>query len=311
MELKQIEYFIQLARFQHVSQTADFLGIAQPTLSKSLHSLEKDLGVPLFDRVGNHIQLNASGRQFYEYAQQAMQNLKAATFSAKRSLYETAGSISVACLTFAPILMPCIADYALLNPLTNVQLLQYNHNLSHITATSSYDFILASTQDAISEEQGGQFWVPQPLFSESFCLVIGPKHPRASLLPEEDGAVIDLSEYSDERFVTMNLENNFIDLTYGICQNAGFFPQSRFQTDDFLIKMHAVRDGMAIAFLPEACLEDASLLCPGLRHFRVSNYESHRTISLMRKKKNMLSETSLDFYAFVLDFFNLPPDTRE
>ena len=53
MELKQIEYFLQLAQMQHVSQAADFLNISQPTLSKSLSNLEKDLGVPLFDRVGN------------------------------------------------------------------------------------------------------------------------------------------------------------------------------------------------------------------------------------------------------------------
>ena len=35
MELKQIEYFLQLAQMQHVSQTADFLNISQPTLSRA------------------------------------------------------------------------------------------------------------------------------------------------------------------------------------------------------------------------------------------------------------------------------------
>ncbi|MBQ6360042.1 MAG: LysR family transcriptional regulator [Lachnospiraceae bacterium] len=311
MEFKQIEYFLQLARFEHVSQAADFLGVTQPTLSKSLRLLEQDLGVPLFDRVGNRIRLNAAGRAFYDYAQKALQNLQAGSLTARRTLYETAGTISIACLTFAPILMPCIADYSLLNPLTNLELLQYNHNLSHISATDNYDFILASAQDKITEEQNRQFWVSQPLFSESFYLVIGPKHARFRDLPETDGEEIDLAPFSEERFVTMNLENNFIDLTYHVCQRAGFFPHSRFQTDDFLIKMHAVRDGMAIAFLPDACLEDARLLCPGLRHFRVSDYASRRTVTLLRKKKRLLSETALDFYEFVLEFFNLPADTRE
>lgn len=311
MEFKQIEYFLELARFEHMSQAADFLGIAQPTLSKSLRALEQDLGVPLFDRVGNRIRLNAGGRQFYEYAQKAMQSLKAGSFTAKRSLYETAGSVSVACLTFAPVLMPCIADYAILNPRVNVELLQYNHNLSHMSSTDSYDFILASAQDTIAEEHSEQFWVGSPLLTESFFLVVGPKHPRLHELPDEDGAPVDLSLFSEDRYVTMNLENNFIDLTYNICQSAGFFPQSLFQTDDFLIKMHAVRDGMALAFLPEVCLDDASLLCPGLRYFRVAGFESRRTISLMRKKKRLLSEASLDFYEFVLDYFELPKDERE
>lgn len=61
MELKQIEYFLQLARFEHMSQTADFLGIYQSTLSKSLNSLERELGIKLFDRVGNRIRLNENG----------------------------------------------------------------------------------------------------------------------------------------------------------------------------------------------------------------------------------------------------------
>lgn len=69
MELKQIEYFLQLAKMQHMSRTAEFLNISQPTLSKSLNALERDLGVSLFDRVGNRLQLNDSGKQFYSKAQ--------------------------------------------------------------------------------------------------------------------------------------------------------------------------------------------------------------------------------------------------
>jgi len=88
MELKQIEYFLQLAQMQHVSQAADFLNISQPTLSKSLSNLEKDLGVPLFDRVGNRLRLNASGQRFYEKAKQAMQILNTASLAAKRSVYD-------------------------------------------------------------------------------------------------------------------------------------------------------------------------------------------------------------------------------
>lgn len=82
MELKQIEYFLQLAQTQHLSQTADILHIAQPTLSKSLKSLERELGTPLFDRVGNRLHLNDSGERFYANAKQAMQLLTTATLQA-------------------------------------------------------------------------------------------------------------------------------------------------------------------------------------------------------------------------------------
>ena len=310
MELKQIEYFLQLARLEHVSQAADFLDISQPTLSKSLHSLERDVGVPLFDRVGNRIRLNASGQRFYGYAQQAMQMLNAGTLSAKELIYETTGNISIICLSFAPILMPCVSEYMQLNPNVNIQLLQYNHKLNSTEDAEEYDFILASAQDGVSNEQNTQFWVTQTLFSEECLLAIGPKHPQFAELSDDEESV-DLRRFETARFVTTRLHNNFIDFTYHICQNAGFFPKSYFQTDDFLIKMNAIREGIAVAFLPEACLSEAEYLCPGLRSFKVQNYNTRRTVIMLRKKKNLLSETALDFWDFVLEHYRLPKDERE
>ena len=72
MNLKQIEYFLHLARFEHVSQTADFLNVSQPTLSKSLSAIEQELGVELFDRIGNGIKLNENGARFRDYAEKAL-----------------------------------------------------------------------------------------------------------------------------------------------------------------------------------------------------------------------------------------------
>lgn len=309
MELKQIEYFIQLAQMQHVSQTADFLNISQPTLSKSLSNLERDVGVPLFDRVGNRIRLNASGQQFYSYAKQIMQTLNTATLSAKRFVFEVSGNISIACLSFAPILLPCISEYMKLNPLVNIQVLQYNHNINRVSDID-YDFILASAQDELNEDQNSQLWVTQPLFSEDCLFVIGPKHPQFSQLPKH-GEPIDLTQFSDASFVTMHIDDKFVDFTYDICQEAGFFPKSYFQTDDFLIKMNIVREGSAVAFLPQTCIAEATLLCPGLRAFQPAHQNIRRTVLMTRKKKSLLSEASLDFWEFMLDHFNLSPDERD
>lgn len=44
MDLHHIEYFLELARHEHVALTADVLNISQPALSKSISTLETELG---------------------------------------------------------------------------------------------------------------------------------------------------------------------------------------------------------------------------------------------------------------------------
>ena len=153
MELKQIEYFLQLAKMQHMSRTAEFLNISQPTLSKSLNALERDLGVSLFDRVGNRLQLNDSGKQFYSKAQQAMHTLGNAVISAKQASFEVSGEVSIVCIAFAPILVPCICAYMELNPKVNVRLLHFNHLLNS-SGEVDYDFILTASRYALDLGEG-------------------------------------------------------------------------------------------------------------------------------------------------------------
>ena len=53
--------------FHHIEQV--FVNISQPALSKSIHNLENELGVKLFDRIGNRIHLNQLEKEFADYAE--------------------------------------------------------------------------------------------------------------------------------------------------------------------------------------------------------------------------------------------------
>ena len=65
--LQQLRYFKELAKTQHLTQTAERLYITQTTLSNTIINLEKQLGVKLFDRVGRNLQLNAVGQLYLKY----------------------------------------------------------------------------------------------------------------------------------------------------------------------------------------------------------------------------------------------------
>lgn len=68
MELTQLRYFKTVAACENMSQAAEKLHISQPALSASVKRLEEELGVSLFDRTKNRIQLNDAGRLALTYA---------------------------------------------------------------------------------------------------------------------------------------------------------------------------------------------------------------------------------------------------
>src|SRR3954468_1161772 len=69
MQLQQLRYFLAVAGTRHFTQAADNLGVAQPTLSKQIHTLEASLGAPLFERVRGAVALTGAGEALLPLAQ--------------------------------------------------------------------------------------------------------------------------------------------------------------------------------------------------------------------------------------------------
>jgi len=61
MELRDIEYFEEIAEQRHLGRAAERLGLSQPALSKSLRRLEEAMQVKLFDRNAKGLELTAEG----------------------------------------------------------------------------------------------------------------------------------------------------------------------------------------------------------------------------------------------------------
>ena len=72
MNYRQLYYAVELSEICNFSQVAEKLNITQPTLSKQILSLENELGVKLFDRVGRNLQLNAVGKLYLQYVSEAL-----------------------------------------------------------------------------------------------------------------------------------------------------------------------------------------------------------------------------------------------
>ena len=66
MELTHLKYFLEVARTEHVTQSAKTLCIVQPALTHALHKLEEEFGVKLFKTQGRNIKLTEIGEYFYK-----------------------------------------------------------------------------------------------------------------------------------------------------------------------------------------------------------------------------------------------------
>lgn len=75
MNLRHLQFFIELAKTEHMAKAAETLGISQPSLSYAIKSLETELGVPLFEKDGRNIKLTNYGRIYLNYAEQSLAEL--------------------------------------------------------------------------------------------------------------------------------------------------------------------------------------------------------------------------------------------
>ena len=68
MDVKKFQYFITIAEEKSISQAAKRLYISQPALTQFLHNLESEIGVKLFERIGNHYLPTAAGKIYLKGA---------------------------------------------------------------------------------------------------------------------------------------------------------------------------------------------------------------------------------------------------
>ena len=67
MDLKQLEYFVQVAELGSYTRAANRLAVAQSALSRQVRALEVELRQPLFERTGRGVTLTEAGRRLLDH----------------------------------------------------------------------------------------------------------------------------------------------------------------------------------------------------------------------------------------------------
>ncbi len=78
MDARQLEYFLAIVDHDGFGRAAQQLHVAQPSLSQAIANLERELGVPLFHRIGRGVVLSTAGRELIAPARQVLRDLRTA-----------------------------------------------------------------------------------------------------------------------------------------------------------------------------------------------------------------------------------------
>src|SRR5881392_2074239 len=76
MKLHQLRNLVAVADAQSIRGAARAQGLAQPAITRGLRDLEKELGVPLLERHGKGISLNAYGQAFVVRARSVLKDVE-------------------------------------------------------------------------------------------------------------------------------------------------------------------------------------------------------------------------------------------
>lgn len=78
MDINQLKCFVKIAEYENMSRAAEELLIAQPSLSRTIKSLEQHFHTQLFERDGKKIRISKSGEILYRHAVAVISGLEEA-----------------------------------------------------------------------------------------------------------------------------------------------------------------------------------------------------------------------------------------
>jgi len=186
--LAQLRAFLALVEHRHFGDAARALGVAQPTLSQALSSLEEILGVQLIERNARTFLVTDAGERLVPMAQRAVEAAEAITDAIARERAWLAGPRSIGVIpTVGPYLLPALLR-ALRKEAPDLEpVIREDQTARLLAALRSGELDVA----IVAEPVGDPTLVEIPLYTEDFALAVPATHPLGG---REGLAVDDLSD---------------------------------------------------------------------------------------------------------------------
>src|SRR3984885_4304216 len=126
MDQRRLEYFLAVVEEGGVTRAAGRLHVAQPSLSQALKTLESELGLELFDRVGRRLRLCAAGDAFVGPARQVLRAMDEARAAIAGVRDLETGTLEIAALATLAVdpMAELVGRFRALHPGIRVRMLE-------------------------------------------------------------------------------------------------------------------------------------------------------------------------------------------
>lgn len=288
MSIRNLTYFVEVAKEKNFTRAANNLHLSQPALSKVIKNLENDLKVQLIDRQGKQFKLTDAGEIFYNNCETALETINKELEKLYDSVNFQKGKIIVG---IPPVIGTAIFPTLLSNfkktyPDIEIILIEGGANIIK-------DMIEEGEVDigvVMLPFQSEQFHAIPMIYSES-KLVVHKSHKFA------DRETVRLEEIKNENFVILSEEYMLYNQIISACKLKGFEPKIIFKSTqwDFLAEMVSINEGITI--LPASIIK--IFKSNEIRSVSIVDPELPWNIGMIIKKNKYISYAMRTFIDFV------------
>ena len=289
MELYQLRYFLEVARQQHVRNSAETLHVSQPAVTNAIHRMESELGVQLFVQQGRSIRLSPYGKTLYDEIIPFVESLNSLPDRIKNMKLHEKTTIRLNVFAAWFVVINAIREYHRIDPDLNFEVMQYEQaEISDITITTVRHYRSKKRQ---SDDLH--------IYTEPIYLAV-PDIPRFC---NKDSIL--LSEVADMDFVQISEKKNFRALSDLFFKEAGISPNTVFESDDPGVVRYMICNKMGVGFWPK--MTSTGLQLEGVLLKKIEKPECSRDIIIEKhniNSDNIHVQVFHDFLTRYIEFYS-------
>ncbi|GED67859.1 putative HTH-type transcriptional regulator YwbI [Brevibacillus reuszeri] len=288
MDIRQLHYFVEVARQKSFTKAAQALHVSQPSISKMLKALEEELGVILLDRTERKMELTDAGELVYDHATKVLQLMDSMSSSIAEMRNVQRGRVKMGMMpTVGSFLLPnAIALFKKQYPGIEIEMKEYSAKpLEYQVEQGKIDVGLTVLPVDTSK------FTAVPLVSEDLVAIVYQEHWLAS--KDE----VRLDALKEEAFILFTEEYAIHDVVKQACMRSGFEPRVAYMSSlwDFVGEMVATQQG--ISLVPRSIVR--RLNNSNLHTVNISSPVIDWQYALIYRKEGYLSHAVRAFIAFI------------